>query len=57
LEDGKYTFRIFVTSREGAPHKVMAAYDDRAGAEKLVFSELYCSPNKLQLLRGETDVD
>jgi hypothetical protein len=36
LEDGKYTFRIFVTSREAAPHKVIAEYDDRAGAEKLI---------------------
>ena len=36
LEDNKYTFRIFVTSREAAPHKVIAEYDDRAGAEKLI---------------------
>jgi hypothetical protein len=36
LEDGNYTFRVFVTSREGAPHKVIAEYDDRAGAEKLI---------------------
>jgi len=36
LEDGNYTFRIFVTSREAAPHKVIAEYDDRAGAEKLI---------------------
>jgi hypothetical protein len=36
LEDGNYTFRVFVTSREAAPHKVIAEYDDRAGAEKLI---------------------
>lgn len=36
LEDGNYKHRIFVTSREAAPHHVIEEYDDRAGAEKLI---------------------
>jgi hypothetical protein len=36
LEDGNYKHRIFVTSREAAPHHVIEEYDGRAGAEKLI---------------------
>ncbi|NIR49105.1 IS1380 family transposase [candidate division KSB1 bacterium] len=36
FEDDEYKYRIFVTSREGAPHRVIDEYDDRAGAEKLI---------------------
>lgn len=36
FEDALYKYRIFVTSREAAPHRVIDEYDDRAGAEKLI---------------------
>jgi hypothetical protein len=36
FEDDYYTYRIFVTSREAAAHRVIDEYDDRAGAEKLI---------------------
>lgn len=36
FEDDGYQYRIFVTSREAAAHRVVDEYDDRAGAEKLI---------------------
>lgn len=36
LEDGNYKHRVFVTSREAAPHHVVNEYNGRAGAEKLI---------------------
>jgi hypothetical protein len=36
FEDDLYKYRIFVTSREAFPHRVIDEYDDRAGAEKLI---------------------
>ena len=36
FEDDAYQYRIFVTSREAAAHRVIDEYDDRAGAEKLI---------------------
>ena len=36
FEDDLYKYRIFVTSREAAPHRVIDEYDDRAAAEKLI---------------------
>lgn len=41
FEDDLYKYRIFVTSREAAPHRVIDEYDDRAGAEKLI-GEAHC---------------
>ncbi len=36
FEDDLYKYRIFVTSREADPHRVIAEYDDRAAAEQLI---------------------
>lgn len=36
FEDDLYKYRIFVTSREADPHRVIAEYDDRAAVEKLI---------------------
>jgi hypothetical protein len=40
FEDDNYRYRVFATSREAAAHRVVAEYDDRAGAEKLI-SEMH----------------
>ena len=40
FEDDNYLYRTFATSREAAAHRVIAEYDDRAGAEKLI-SEMH----------------
>jgi len=36
LEDGRYTYRIFVTNRPGRPHEVIEEYDKRADCENLI---------------------
>jgi len=36
FDDDLYKYRIFVTSREADPHRVIAEYDDRAAAEQLI---------------------
>ena len=36
FEDDRYTYRIFCTSLNGKPHKVIAQYDKRADVENLV---------------------
>jgi len=36
FEDDRYTYRIFCTSLNGKPHKVIAEYDKRADVENLV---------------------
>lgn len=36
FEDDQYTYRIFCTSLEGKPHKVIAEYDKRADVENLI---------------------
>lgn len=36
FEDDRYTYRIFCTSLQGKPHKVIALYDKRADVENLI---------------------
>jgi hypothetical protein len=36
FQERRYTYRIFCTNLQGKPHKVIAKYDKRADAEKLV---------------------
>jgi hypothetical protein len=36
LESERYAYRVFATNRRGQPHRVIAAYDDRAAVEPLI---------------------
>lgn len=36
FEEGDYTYRSFVTDRQGPAHKLLAEYDDRAACETLI---------------------
>jgi hypothetical protein len=36
FEEDRYTYRIFCTNLRGKPHKIIAQYDKRADAEKLI---------------------
>lgn len=36
FEDDRYTYRIFYTSLQGKPHKIIGLYDKRADAENII---------------------